>query len=83
MAYKLVCVHEFHDDISGAMINRGDEIYDYEQIAGLYAANRMHHFNKVLLAMADAQWDWPPVVGVKTEAVEPQTIAAGPVESEV
>lgn len=60
MAYKLVCVHEFFDDISGKQINRGDEIHDYTHIAKLVAANREHHFNKVLLVMADAQWEWPP-----------------------
>ena len=75
MAYKLVCIHEFHDDISGKMINRGEEIHDYEHIAQLYAANRMHHFNKVLLVMADAQWDWPPVVGVKTPPDTPPKAA--------
>jgi hypothetical protein len=68
MAYKLVCVHEFHDVISGKMINRGEEIYDYEHIAKLVDADREHHFVKVLLVMADAQWDWPPKMGVKTEA---------------
>jgi hypothetical protein len=60
MAYKLVCVHEFHDDISGKHISRGEEIYDYTHIAQLVAANREHHFNKVHLLMADSQWEWPP-----------------------
>jgi hypothetical protein len=73
MAYKLVCVHEFHDPISGKMINRGEEIYDYEHIAQLVDADREHHFVKVALVMADAQWEWPPKKGVKTEAAPPPT----------
>ena len=74
MAYKLVCIHEFFDDISGKMINRGDEIYDYTHIAQLVAANREHQFNKVFLTMADAYWDWPPKVPEKSSP-EPQSIA--------
>lgn len=83
MAYKLVCVHEFHDDISGKMINRGDEIVDYTHIAKLVAANREHHFNKIFLTMADAYWDWPPKVPEETpaqaapaEAPEPEAAEA-------
>ena len=68
MAYKLVCVHEFHDVISGAMISRGDEITDYDHMAQLVDADREHHFVRVQLVMADAQWEWPPVVGVKSAA---------------
>ena len=62
MAYKLVCIHEFFDDISGAQINRGDEIYDYTHLAQLVAANREHYFNRVWLVMAEGQWEWPPTL---------------------
>ena len=60
MAYKLVCIHEFYDEISGKPIVRGEEIYDYTHIAKLVAANREHQFNKVYLVMSEGQWDWPP-----------------------
>lgn len=60
MAYKLVCVHPFHDSISDKQINRGDEIYDQDHMAKLIAANRLHHFNRVYLVMAENQWEWPP-----------------------
>jgi hypothetical protein len=73
MAYKLVCTQEFHDDISGQMINRGDEIVDYTHLAKLVAANREHHFVKVWLAMADGQWEWPPRLPVETPVATPQT----------
>jgi hypothetical protein len=76
MAYKLVCVHEFFDDISGAMINRGDEIYDYTHIAQLVAANREHHFTKVFLAMADAYWEWPPTLPESPEEAAAKAAAA-------
>lgn len=72
MAYKLVCVHEFHDHHSGEVIRRGEEIHDYEHMAILIDADREHHFVKVALIMADGQWDWPPVKGVET----PETRAA-------
>jgi hypothetical protein len=79
MAYKLVCVHEFFDDISGKVINRGEEVHDYEHMAKLVAADRVHHFVKVQLVMADAQWEWPPVVGEETPAATP---AAAPAATE-
>lgn len=60
MAYKLVCIYEFFDDISGKHIFRGEEIYDYTHIAKLVAANREHQFNKVWLTMSEGQWEWPP-----------------------
>jgi hypothetical protein len=62
MSYKLVCVYEFFDEISGTQVVRGQEIYDYNWMAQLVAANREHHFNKVWLVMSEAQWDWPPVI---------------------
>ena len=62
MAYKLVCVHEFYDQISGEHISRGQEIYDYEHIAKLVADNREHHFTKVRLVMSPGQWEWPPTI---------------------
>ena len=71
MAYKLVCVHEFHDVHTGEVIRRGQEIHDYDHIAKLVDGDREHHFVKVALTMADAQWDWPPVVGVETESAPP------------
>lgn len=71
MAYKLVCVHEFHDVHTGEVIVRGQEIHDYEHMAKLVDGDREHHFVKVALTMADSQWDWPPRVGVKAPPVEP------------
>lgn len=71
MAYKLVCIHEFHDHHSAEVVKRGQEIHDYEHMALLVESDREHHFVKVALTMADAQWDWPPRVGVKAPAVEP------------
>ena len=68
MSYKLVCVQEFFDDISGTMINRGQEIDDYAWMAKLVAANREHHFNKVWMVMNAGQWDWPPKLPAETPA---------------
>lgn len=90
MSYKLVCIYEFFDEISGAMINRGQEITDYDHMARLIAANREHQFNKVYMVMDEDQWEWPPVEGnspaakraaeieaavAKAVAAEPETIA--------
>jgi hypothetical protein len=76
MSYKIVCVHEFYDDIGGTQINRGDEIYDYNTIARLIAAGREHHFNKVWLVMSAGQWDWPPRLPVETPVATPAPAAA-------
>lgn len=67
MAFKLVCVHEFHDHHTGEVIKRGQEIHDYEHIAKLYHGNRMHHFQRVHLFMAESQWEWPPQQTAKKE----------------
>jgi hypothetical protein len=75
MSYKLVCTSEFYDDISGAMINRGDEITDYTHLAKLVAANREHHFVKVQLLMSAGQWDWPPKLPADPAVVTPAPAA--------
>ena len=65
MAFKLVCVHEFHDHHTGKMINRGQEILDYDHMAKLVEGNREHHFVKVAVVMEPDQWTWPPKTGGK------------------
>lgn len=66
MAYKLVCIHEFHDSHTGKMINRGDEIHDYDHLAKIHHGTpehphpRGHHFTRVHVVMEPDQWEWPP-----------------------
>jgi hypothetical protein len=59
MAYKLICIHPFHDHHSGRVIQRGEEILDYDHIHELVSSDRGHHFRRAHLPMEEVQWHWP------------------------
>jgi hypothetical protein len=46
MAYKLVCVHPFHDPLTGRALARGDEITNQAHVAK-HIAERDSHFRRV------------------------------------
>lgn len=59
MPFKLVCVHPFHDRVSGRTFERGDEVAVQDDVERL-SDDREHHFVRVAISEEDATAASPP-----------------------